>query len=249
MENRLERMAWLVVVGLALTGCVSAPPENTESLFVRTDFHAPLNTPLTAQTGDAVFVEGMFIHKEVMTLSQDLHTTLPGLLHVPFPVSIQKGELPMVSVRGGWKYFCAKDGTATVTFPGMGSMIAPGDCAGVRQSTTDGRLQWVVDNSIYNHATAIWARSVTDKEHPLLTRSVTGEPFLARAMKRIIFDGFYGGQFHFTFEDWETGARKDSKSFVFDRSPSGDTLVGIHGKVFRIANANNVQMTYQWVKF
>jgi hypothetical protein len=154
----------------------------------------------------------------------------------------------MTTIRDGWKYFCAKDGEATASFPAVGSVISTGDCVGVRQSTANGRFQWVVDNSIYNRTTTIWSRSIGENELSFLTRSTTDEPFSVRDMTRIIFDGLYGGQFHFTFEERTAGDAKRSKEFVFDRDPVGPTIVGIRGKIFRIIDANNIQMTYEWVK-
>jgi hypothetical protein len=245
------RRMWTGAIGVfaaALTGYASSPPESMDTLFQKTEFHAPLGTILTAQTGGAAFVEGTFIKGEIVTLSQDMNILLPGGLRIPFPVSIRKGQLQMTSVRGGWKYFCAKDGEATASFPALGSVISSGDCVGVRQSTGNGSLQWVVDNSNYNHSTTIWTRSIAANELSLLNRSTTDEPFSAREMTRIIFDGLYGGQFHFTFEEMTAGSAKRTKEFVFDRGPSGQAIVGIRGKIFRIVDANNIQMAYEWVQ-
>jgi hypothetical protein len=247
--NGLSGRPWVIgIFASGLAACASTPLENTDSLFEKKEFHAPTGTPLTAQTGDAIFVEGTYIDGEALTLSRDVQITLPGTLRVPFPVSIHGGELRMGSVLGGWKYFCAKEGEATASFPGVGSVITHGDCVGVRQSVVNSQLQWVVDNSNYNRSTTIWSRSISAEDTKLLTHTEIGQPFSVRQLTRIVFDGYHGGQFHFSYEAWKAPATKDSKEFVFDRDPSGKTEVGIHGKVFRVTDANNVQMTYEWVK-
>ena len=249
LNTNFEWLALIATSALGLVACVSTPPRaDTDSLFQKEEFHAPLGAPLTAQTGDAIFVDGTYIEGEVMALSQDVQTILPGSLHIPFPVSIRAGELSLQSIQGGWKYFCAKEGDATASFPGLWSVIAHGDCVGVRQSLTSGKLEWVVDNSNYNLMNTIWLKGTSESDRKLFKHALSGKPFSVRELTRIVYDGYYGQQFHFTYEVWTAPATRDSKEFVFDYDPSGETEIGIHGKVLRITAVNNVQMTYAWTK-
>lgn len=168
------------MAAVGLQACASAPPaENYNELVRIKTFQAPIGQPLTVQTGDPIYVEGRYISGEAFNLSKNVHVYLPGSLHVPFPVSIDAGMLRMRAIRGNWKYFCARPSTATASFPGMGSVVAPGDCIGLRQSLRDGQLEWVVDNSHYTHTTTVWSRFIAADEAKLLHHVAIRQPFFS----------------------------------------------------------------------
>jgi len=194
-----------------------------------------------------MFVSGTYIKSEVLAIASDVSITLPGSFGVPFPVTISAGNLPITRVTGSWKYYCAAEGRATATFPGIGSVVAKNDCIGIRQSLSTGGYEWVVDNSNYNHSTTIWTRKV-DPSYKDISKSIIDTPFRIRELTRIVFDGTSGGQYRFTLEQISENG-KSEKSFSFDRATNGDTIIGIKGKVFRVISSDNVKLQYAWVKF
>ncbi|MDZ4207177.1 hypothetical protein, partial [Rhodoferax sp.] len=125
---------------------------------------------------------------------------------------------------------------------------ARSDCIGIRQSLADGSYEWVVDNSIHNRSKTIWSKTIDESQTGQFTRKTINEPFRVSEMTRIVYDGASGGQFRFTLQEY-SDKLKNEKSFSFDRDLTGDTVVGIKGKVFRIIKADNVNMQYAWVKF
>ena len=234
-----------------LTGCIfiascGSAPEGSVDPFEVVQFSAPLETTLVVETGNAMFVSGAYIKSQVITLSSDVSILLPGSLGIPFPVTIAAGRLSLTNLAGSWKYFCAPEGRATATFPGLGSVVAKNDCIGIRQSLSDGRFEWVVDNSNHTRSTTIWSRKV-DPDYKGLTVSKLESPFRVRELTRIIFDGVSGGQYRFTLEEISSSG-KSEKSFSFDRNTTGETVVGIKGKVFRVISADNIKLQYAWVK-
>ena len=241
----MQRISCVLLCAL-LASCASGPTEKAIDPFQVTEFKAPLETPLSVETGGAMFVSGTYIKSEKVTLTADLSTFLPGALGIPFPVNIKAGDLPLTSVTAQWKYFCAQEGHATASFPGLGSVVSQDDCIGIRQSLLDGHYEWVVDNSNYNRMTSIWSRNI-DPDYPHMKKSVVDQPFRIRSLTRIVFDGASGGTYKFTLEEI-TSTQKSEKTFSFDRTPDGGTTIGIKGKVFRVLNADNVKMTYVWVK-
>ena len=62
-----------------------------------------------------------------------------------------------------------------------------------------------------------------------------------------MFDGYYGDQLHFTWEDKSAGGVLQ-KEFVFDFDGS-PTIVGIKGNNFTVEDADNVRLVYEWIKF
>lgn len=243
----LPRIRILLVCPLLLLCACAATQKSTDHLFKIVEFTAPLETQLKVDTGNAVFVQGTYIQGEEINLSKDVSLLVPGAMFIPFPVSIKAGSLPMTRIEGEWKYYCASMSGATATFPGLGSVVANGDCIGLRQSLTSGEYEWVVDNSIHNRSNTIWTKSFDESYKALVSRRMLDKPYQVRELTRIVFDGLAGGQYRFTLEEL-SGNTKTEKSFVFDRAQTGDTVVGIKGRVFRIIKADNVSMEYAWVK-
>lgn len=244
----MKKCYLLLFFSLPIIGCglFHTKSEKYNPYYTK-QFTAPLNTILTVNTGDDLFVEGIYIRNEIISLNKEFDGYLPGSMFIPFPVYIEKGDLFLKSISDSWKYYCAKPGTAKASFPGLGSVISDGDCVGIRISTEGSDFEWVVDNSNYNKQTTIWTRNITSTEKEHVTHKILESPFAIKEFKHITFNGHYGGMFHFTYEEW-TQNKLVSKDFTFDRSKNGPTIVGIKGKIFNILDADNVKLSYEWVK-
>lgn len=231
----------------AVTACSTPTPRPTPEPYVTKQFSAPLGTRLEVNTGDSVFVAGSYIDGEVIVLPESVDIKVPGSLGIPFPVHIDPGALELTRIDGNGKYYCAQEGKAAASFPGLGSVIAGGDCVGIRISPDQTKKVWVVDNSIHNRAQTIWDKRMTASDAARYQPKITSRPFKVHSIRRIIFDGYYGGQLHFTWEEVGSGQR-DSKEFIFDFSGS-DVVIGIKGNRFRALSADNVKLTYVWESF
>src|SRR3990167_5547619 len=238
---------FVVAFGFALTlsGCAAAPPKQPPVIF--NSFAAPIGKLLSTETGEDIFVEGAYIEGEKIVIEQDTDLMIPGSMMIPFPVQIVASELTLTRVTPEWKYFCGESESVAASFPGLGSVIASGDCVGVRVSVSNpAKKEWVVDNSNYNRMNTIWSKSLSGEQsaavHPVRSKI----PFSVKTLKRITFDGYFSGQLHFTWQEISSGER-DSRDFTFDFD-GRPTVVGIKGNIFNVLKADNLSLQYEWVK-
>lgn len=241
----MSRILVAVGMGLALSGCASAPPQQAPVTFKK--FTAPIGKILSTETGEDLFVEGAYIKGESITISQDMDIMIPGSMMIPFPAHIGAGELQMTRITPDWKYFCGEPESVAASFPGLGSVIADGDCVGIRISASNSaKKEWVVDNSNYNRMNTVWSKSLSGEQAATIYPVKSRTPFSVKTLKRITFDGYFGGQLHFTWQEVASGVR-DSRDFTFDFS-GAPTVVGIKGNIFKVHKANNLSLQYEWVK-
>ena len=208
------------------------------------EFNAPLGLTLLVETGNDLFVRGEYIEGEVITITEQVKKLIPGSMFIPFPITIEPGELKLSSTSAKWKYFCGDSDKVTASFPGLGSVIRQGDCVGIR--VANDKMQWVVDNSNYNRRQTIYSSTIKDSESKNYVPKLSGKIIKTIDFEKILFEGFYGGQVHFLWERIQ-GQSKESRQFIFDFD-GNPTLVGIKGQQFRILEANNVELQYKWVK-
>jgi hypothetical protein len=102
--------------------------------------------------------------RPILELESSITSTMPGSMFIPFRFWVPAGRIALTHRRGGWDYYCASLEEAGASFPGLGSVVADGDCVGVRRRQSDAKLEWVVDNSFHNGMTTIWSRPVTRSE-------------------------------------------------------------------------------------
>lgn len=229
-----------------LIGCASQPL--AVDAFSTRRFEAPLNTRLSVNTGDAFYVSGTYIEGERIHLESPQKMMIPGSMFIPFPVEIQSGFLELGGIKGRHKYFCAQEGRASASFPGLGSVIRAGDCVGIRVGLDDGKPEWVVDNSVYNRGMdTIWTKAMSEAEAAKYQSEKSPVPFKVRDLKRLVFDGFHGDQLHFTWEEMD-GKTTQSRQFKFDFKGLPKVL-GIKGNQFKVFAADDVKLDYEWVKF
>ena len=245
VRNRLNEL--LCAGMLTIFGC--AHEVSKPEVFTIRPFVAPLATPLDVNTGDMFYASGSYIEGERIVILTPLDMLIPGALFVPFPVHIDAGHLEMTAVTPSWKYFCAMEGKATASFPVLGSVIRPGDCVGIRVSRDGKDKEWVVDNSVYNNGmTAILTASMSPEELEAYIPVTSPIPFKVQSLKRLTFDGYYGRQLHFTWEEI-VGNNEQSRQFVFDYEIGQSKVLGIKGNQFRVLSSDDISLRYEWVKF
>ncbi|TDA65561.1 hypothetical protein E0765_04865 [Sulfuricurvum sp. IAE1] len=241
----MKTVVFSVIALIALTGCAQ---KQIPAPIAYKKFNAPLNKHLEAQTGDALFVEGIFREGEVIKIEKRVDELIPGSMFVPFPMYIEPSTLSLTRVDNRWKYYCADESYSGASFPGLGSVVRKGDCVGIRISTDGVQHEWVVDNSIYNRGlNTIWSKNMDNESVKSIKIETVKTPIEIKELKRIIFDGYYGGQLHFTWEQYN-GTNKESKEFIFDFK-NEPTIVGIKGNLFTVYKADNIKLVYEWNRF
>ncbi|MCE9684472.1 hypothetical protein [Halomonas alkalisoli] len=230
---------------LTLAGCTAKPPAAEAPTISVKEFNAPLNEEMRAGTGDSIFMEGRYIEGEYIDVPQAVDIMIPGSMMIPFPVHVAQGRLELTSIRKGWKYYCGDLSSSSASFPGLGSVVRAGDCIGIRTPVGGGSPEWVVDNSNHNGFETIWSRRVSSGETHRYRPQVSQTPFSVQQLTRVTFDGYYGGQLHFTLE--KQGDQRETREFVFDFDGE-PTVVGFQGKHLEVVGASNLGITYRWKK-
>jgi len=215
-------------------------------IFKEIKFNPSIGEPMSVETGESIFTEGTFIEGKKINIPLDLDFMMPGAFFIPFPVEIQSGDIYLTEIYLKYSYFCSPLNKANASFPGLGSVVVSGDCIGMRLNNSTSELEWLVDNSIRNGMTSIWTKSLSQEEREIYKVKKTNRPFKVRNLKTIEFDGYYGEQLHFTFTESQ-GSQKESKEYTFDYDKK-PTIVGIKGNIFKILNASNIELVYEWVK-
>lgn len=247
MKKRFGRRSLLIFAAILVAGCSAQGGAINEDLTKVHTFNAPTGVPLTVETGESLFVEGRYVEGEKISVTQTVETMIPGSMKIPFPIRIDPGELTLSKITSNWKYYCGDYDKVAASFPGLGVVIAQGDCVGIRISRDGQEKQWAVDNSIHNRKTTIWAKGLKESEYSTYEPVTASEPFSVSTMQRLIFDGYYGDQLHFTWEE-RRASEVAQKEFVFDFD--GDpTVVGIKGNNFKVTDVDNVRLVYEWIKF
>lgn len=236
-----------IAVITLLVGCGSAPKKQSIAPDIVTEeFSEPLHEPLTVGVGESIYSRGKVAYKENLRLTEFHEGKMPGAYRVPFSYSIEPTVLEHRFARGEYDFYCADDDKAFASFPGLGSVIANGDCVGIRQHQTTGKKYWVVDNSIHNRQTTVWFTEYDQDQDPELLPDRTRYFEQGLEVTEIRFDGFYSGLLHFTLMEHEA-SRTREREFKFDYPPrQGDAVYGIRGQIFEVIDVSNVDMVYQW---
>ena len=247
--NVLRNFAASLVFLSMVIACGGAPTRQSVSPnVVKEQFSEPLGVPLSVRVGDSIYSQGQVAYKQNLRLAEEYQGTMPGAYRVPFSFSVQSTVLDLRYARGDHDYYCADDGKASASFPGLGSVIAQGDCVGVRVHKESGEIEWVVDNSNHNRQTTVWSTKYDEQDDPQLIPDTTRFYDAALELTEIRFDGFYSDLLHFTLVEHKRG-EVEERAFRFDYPPQrGEAIYGIRGQTFEVLNVSNVGMEYKWLE-
>ena len=239
---------FLCVVTVLLASCGSAPPKTKPDFGIEYErFSAPLGEVLSVNIGDHIFVEGEVARVPVLVMSNGIQSTMPGSYGVPFSFSVNQTDLYLRFERGANQYFCASNSERSASFPGLGSVVSPNDCIGVRRSKSTGQLDWVVDNSIHNGMNTVWSRKVKPGDDVSFDERTMTVNDSRADMDVIYFQGFHSGLLHFEYHEFDDGDSR-VQDFKFDFPPKeGDSVYGVRGKVFEVVDVDNTQLKYSWI--
>lgn len=226
----------------AIAALALAFPAVARAQAVQHPYATPYGVELAVTTGETVFVAGSYELADTLHLGVDIASTMPGSMGIPFGFKIRAGDYLQSRDGAQWTYFCAPLDRATASFPGLGVVVADGDCVGVRRRKSDDRLEWVVDNSIKNGMTTIWSRKMTAAEIATVGFTKTQAISNASLEKAVTFDGFYSGLLTFTYVE---GSSK--RELRFDYDGKSEKLIGMLGKRMLVLKADSVELRYKWI--
>jgi len=217
---------------------------------------APEVTPLSvsaivgvekfADVGDSLFVKGFANKHKVLLLKNDMSSTMPGAYRLPFDFSLKRGALLPLYETKNHIHYAASWENCSASHSMLGIVIRPGDSVGIRISKKNGEKEWYVDNSVYNRMNTVWSRKVKADDNVDFEWSEKVVYDEYSEYVDVSFDGFFNNLFHFTLTEINSASKKQ-KDFKFN--PDGDvTRVSFKGLVLDIINADNVGITYKWVK-
>ncbi len=238
--KKLELTYLLCVFLCGCAGTPSSPPLTTQK------FTTHIGVEVKTENGASIYYEGEFIPNEFIAIPEPVNKIMAGSMFMPTPVYIAGGSLNMKRIAEGWKYYCGKLSESSAALPGLGTIVEDGDCIGIRISIEDNSYEWVVDNSIYKRKTSILTRSMSDREKAQFTPQKLKTAFDEKQFVKINYNGFFGGQLHFTWAQLDS-FQLNTQKFVFD-FVGKPIVVSIMGKQFEITSADNVAMTYRWIK-
>lgn len=130
----------------------------------------------------------------------------------------------------------------------MGSVVASGDCIGVRKNINANEIDWTVDNSNHNPGDTVWHRKFKETDGIQLTETAIPATDQNWEHIEITFDGYHSNLLHFTLEE-RSGSNVDKREFKFDYPPKGGSdEYGIKGHQFEVKKVTNSSMIYSWVE-
>lgn len=237
----MQQILISIILIAFLSGCGTTPYSEPMEEHV---FDTPLGEKQVTATGENIVMEGRFIRGKAIKIPAPIERILPGSMFVPFPMNLGRGKLRMTKITAKWEYYCGEPDKVSASFPGLGSVISHGDCVGIRLAKDGGAHQWVVDNSNHNGYQTIWSKGMSDADIEKYKPYETRLTFDIESLITITFDGFYGGQLHFTWSEQEDDY-SDSHDFVFDFD--GEPLtVAIKGSRFKVLSASSSELVYEW---
>lgn len=235
------------VISLVLFSCGSAPSKVAVNPIVKFEsFSPPKNAELEVNIGDPIFVEGQNARYKGLQLIDPIKSTMPGAYGVPFSFQISPSILVLEFKRGEFDYYCAPHDKSTAYFPGLGTVVNPNDCIGIRENRLNNELEWTVDNSYHNNMNTVWHKKLTEEDGVRIEPTSVMAADENMKLTQIIFDGYYSNLLHFTLEE-RKGGTINRREFKFDYPPSqGRPIYGIKGYQFEVTSVSNSSMHYLW---
>lgn len=243
----IRQLSFLSVAALLLCACYGVGArERIPVTLVPVSVSVAPGDRVSVDPGDAIFVQGRVAQAPGLRLSPGISSTMPGSYHFPFDFSIGECTLAPLYQTDDHRYFAAPADKSSATHSLLGSVLAGGDSVGIRVSREDNSFEWFVDNSNHNNMSTVWHRPVRAEDGVAITEVTVPVVDEKNSASSLIYDGFYGGQVHFTWQDDQMAASNE-QAFTFDVAPEGVTAVNVRGVVFDILACSNLGIEIQWV--
>lgn len=248
VSNGMMKASPIILCFILLTvGCGTvAKKYAVSSEITPLEVSARIGEEKFANVGDALFVKGSASKQKILLLKNDISSTMPGAYGLPFDFSIKKGALSPLYQTDKHIHYAASWGKSNASHSMLGVVIRPGDSVGIRINKHNGDKEWYVDNSVYNRMNTVWSRDVRADDNVEFAWSQKVIYDEDSEFVEVVFDGFFNNLFHFTLTEVRVGS-KSQREFKFNPA-EGVTRVSFKGMILDILKADNLGITYKWVK-
>lgn len=236
-----------VVVSVLLAGC-GVGQRYSANTATELTVRPKLLVEMHANTGDDLLVEGTAVQAKALRMSGPFAGSIPGAYGLPFSLSIAQTDLVHQFSTGAHDYYVADYELVDSRHSMIGSVIRPGDMAGIRVNKKTGGKQWFVDNSRFNGYETVWAGSVQDSdgvEFEEVSVLIVNNQSRLRTLR---FAGHRSKQVYFELIDRQ-GSSSLKDSFAFDLADAGSTTIGVQGYILEVLGVDNVGLRYRWISF
>jgi len=236
-----------IVALITLTGCGTVAKKYAVSSEVTPlDFSAIIGEEKFADVGDTLFIKGKASKQKVLLLKNSISSNIPGAYGLPFQFGLKKGPLSPLYQTANHIHYAADWDDCSATHSMLGVVIRRGDSVGIRISKTTGEKEWFVDNSVYNGMNTVWSRRVKPEDNVEFEWSEKIVYDEDSGYIEVTFDGFFNNLFHFTLTETKLDS-KEEREFKFN-PVEGVTRVSFKGMILDILKADNLGISYKWVK-
>jgi hypothetical protein len=235
------------ILSLLTIGCGTVSTKYAVSSEVTPlNVSASLGEEMFADVGDTIFMKGKASKQKVLLLKNSITSNIPGAYGLPFQFGLKKGPLSPLYQTANHIHYSANWEDCSATHSMLGVVIRRGDSVGIRISKTTGDKEWFVDNSVYNGMNTVWSRKVKPEDNVEFEWSEEIVYDKGSEYIEVTFDGFFNNLFHFTLTEIKVDSQKD-REFKFN-PVEGVTRVSFKGMILDILKADNLGISYKWVK-
>lgn len=206
-----------------------------------------MGTPVEVTAGQEFYAETPLEEVPAYKLERPFKSSMAGAMGLPFGFAIESELLIRNRIsESGWEYFVPVDGKFKASHGLLGSVIREGDTVGLRVHSS-GRMEWFVDNSIYNGYTTIWTRKIKAKDPKVTQITTTLTEPTGDVVERLIYLGLDpSGNARIRHERvFKSDIVRDE--FTFPLDATGQGLGAVRGAEFLIS-ASAIKATITVVK-
>lgn len=235
------------LLSILFTGCGTVAKKYAVSSEVTPlDLSVIIGEEKFADVGDTLFIKGKASKQKVLLLKNSITSNIPGAYGLPFQFGLKKGPLSPLYQTANHIHYAADWDDCSATHSMLGVVIRRGDSVGIRISKTTGEKEWFVDNSVYNGMNTVWSRRVKPEDNVEFEWSEKIVYDEDSEYIEVTFDGFFNNLFHFTLTETKFDS-KEEREFRFN-PVEGVTRVSFKGMILDILKADNLGISYKWVK-
>ena len=236
-----------ILLSILITGCGTVAKKYAVSSEVTPlDVSVIIGEEKFADVGDTLFIKGKASKQKVLLLQNSISSNIPGAYGLPFQFGLKKGPLSPLYQTANHIHYAADWDDCSATHSMLGVVISRGDSVGIRISKTTRDKEWFVDNSVHNGMNTVWSRKVEPEDNVEFEWSEKIVYDEDSEYNEVTFDGFFNNLFHFTLTETKFDS-KEEREFKFN-PVEGVTRVSFKGMILDILKADNLGISYKWVK-
>lgn len=235
-----------IILSILITGCGTvAKKYAVSSVVTPLDASVIIGEEKFADVGDTLFIKGKASKQKVLLLKNSITSDLPGAYGLPFQFGLKKGPLSPLYQTANHIHYVADWDDCSSTHSVFGVAIRRGDLVGVRISKTTRDKEWFVETKD-DGLNTVWSRKVKPEDNVEFEWSEKIVYDEDSEYIEVTFDGFFNNLFHFTLTETKFDSKVE-REFKFNPA-EGVTRVSFKGMILDIFKADNLGISYKWVK-